>query len=101
MDGRSSGPSPPPSALPSPDRSSLIAFPRLCFAGNGLKHDMRLTWCLPRERERCPTAPARVKSQSERLKQRGLLLRADIYKAGRPAEGKKGDGAPRIRLRER
>lgn len=41
-------------SLPFPDRSPLIAFPGLSFAGNGLKHDMSLTRCLPRERKGVP-----------------------------------------------
>lgn len=41
-------------SFPSPDRSPLIAFPGLGFAGNGLKHDMSLTRCLPRERKGVP-----------------------------------------------
>lgn len=34
-------------SFPFPDRSPLIAFAGLSFAGNGLKHDMTLTQCLP------------------------------------------------------
>lgn len=45
---------PPALSFPFPDRSHLIAFPGLGFAGNGLKHDMSLTRCLPREREGVP-----------------------------------------------
>lgn len=41
-------------SFPFPDRSPLIAFPGLGFAGNGLKHDMSLTRCLQREREGVP-----------------------------------------------
>lgn len=41
-------------SFPVPDRSPLIAFPGLSFAGNGLKHDISLTHCLPREREGVP-----------------------------------------------
>lgn len=41
-------------SFPVPDRSPLIAFPRLSFAGNGLKHDISLTHCFPREREGVP-----------------------------------------------
>lgn len=72
-------------SFPFPDRSPLIAFPGLGFAGNGLKHDMSLTRCLPREREGVPQPP-RVKSQSDRLKQKGLLPRADLQ-GWRPGEG--------------
>lgn len=41
-------------SFPFPDRSTLIAFVGLSFAGNGLKHDMSLTQCLSGEKEGVP-----------------------------------------------
>lgn len=69
--------SPLASSLPFPDLPHLIAFPGFSFAGNGLKHDMSLTRCLPKERESIPPQQVGLKSQRDRPKHRGLVWRAD------------------------